>query len=78
MAAYGYWAQAKGWTDSRWIGVMRQDNAIAYAVTGAFVLSMLVVGAELLHGRGVSLTTAIVASSIYPKFSATGSAEASP
>ena len=57
MAAYGYWAQAKGWTDSRWIGVMRQDNAIAYAVTGAFVLSMLVVGAELLHGRGVSLTS---------------------
>jgi Mn2+/Fe2+ NRAMP family transporter len=56
MAAYGYWAQAKGWTDSRWMGVMRQDNAVAYTVTGVFVLSMLVVGAELLHGRGLSLT----------------------
>ncbi len=56
MAAYGYWVQAKGWTDSRWIGVMRYDNAIAYAVTGLFVLSMLVVGAELLHGRGIALT----------------------
>jgi Mn2+/Fe2+ NRAMP family transporter len=56
MAAYGYWAQAKGWNDSRWMGVMRQDNAIAYAVTGVFVISMLVVGAELLHGRGISLT----------------------
>jgi Mn2+/Fe2+ NRAMP family transporter len=48
IAAYGYWVQAKGWSDASWMRVMRLDNATAYIVTGIFVISMLIVGAELL------------------------------
>jgi Mn2+/Fe2+ NRAMP family transporter len=48
IAAYGYWVQAKGWSGSSWMRVMRLDNATAYIVTGIFVISMLIVGAELL------------------------------
>lgn len=57
MAAYGYWAHAKGWRDATWMRVMRRDNRVAYAVTGIFVISMLVVGAQLLHGTGIVLTS---------------------
>jgi Mn2+/Fe2+ NRAMP family transporter len=48
IAAYGYWVQAKGWSDSSWMRIMRLDNTTAYVVTGIFVISMLIVGAELL------------------------------
>jgi Mn2+/Fe2+ NRAMP family transporter len=48
IAAYGYWVQAKGWSDSSWLRVMRLDNTTAYVMTGIFVISMLIVGAELL------------------------------
>lgn len=57
MAAYGYWANAKGWRDGTWMRVMRRDNRVAYAVTGIFVVSMLIVGAELLYGTGIVLTS---------------------
>ena len=56
MAAYGYWINAKGWRDTSWMRVMRWDNRAAYAMTGIFVVAMLIVGAELLHGSGVALT----------------------
>jgi Mn2+/Fe2+ NRAMP family transporter len=55
-AAYGYWMSAKGWNDAGWMRVMRWDNRVAYCVTGVFVVSMLIVGAELLHGAGIALT----------------------
>ena len=55
MAAYGYWLRAKGWRGPEWIAVMRIDNRVAYAVTGLFVVAMLIVGAELLHAGGVAL-----------------------
>jgi Mn2+/Fe2+ NRAMP family transporter len=55
MAAYGYWINAKGWKDASWLRVMRLDNSIAYVATGIFVVSMLIVGAELLHASGVAL-----------------------
>ncbi len=57
MAAYGYWANAKGWRDATWMRVMRRDNRVAYAVTGIFVVSMLIVGAELLYGTGIVLAS---------------------
>ncbi|MCC7042856.1 MAG: Nramp family divalent metal transporter [Acidobacteria bacterium] len=57
MAAYGYWVNAKGWHDSTWMRVMRRDNRVAYVTTGIFVVAMLIVGAELLYGTGVALTT---------------------
>lgn len=55
-AAYGYWLAAKGWAGPAWMGTMRWDNRIAYAVTGVFVVAMLIVGAELLHAAGVALS----------------------
>ncbi|KUH39274.1 MULTISPECIES: Nramp family divalent metal transporter [Streptomyces] len=55
LAAYGYWVNAKGWTDTSWIKVMRLDNRVAYLTTGVFVVAMLVVGAELLHSSGIAL-----------------------
>ncbi|WP_256103973.1 Nramp family divalent metal transporter [Streptomyces sp. ODS05-4] len=57
LAAYGYWVNAKGWTDASWMRVMRLDNRVAYLTTGIFVIAMLVVGAELLHSTGVALAT---------------------
>ncbi len=57
MAAYGYWLNAKGWRGAAWIPVMRLDNRVAYAVTGLFVVAMLIVGAELLHAGGVALAS---------------------
>lgn len=55
LAAYGYWVNAKGWTDTSWMKVMRLDNRVAYITTGIFVVAMLFVGAELLHASGVAL-----------------------
>ncbi|MBT2408509.1 MULTISPECIES: Nramp family divalent metal transporter [unclassified Streptomyces] len=55
LAAYGYWINAKGWTDTGWMKVMRLDNRVAYVTTGIFVVAMLFVGAELLHSSGAAL-----------------------
>jgi len=55
MAAYGYWITAKGWRGPAWMGVMRLDNRVAYAMTGVFVIAMLIVGAELLFAAGIAL-----------------------
>ncbi|PWS43677.1 iron transporter [Streptomyces sp. ZEA17I] len=57
MAAYGYWVNAKGWSNSSWMKVMRLDNRVAYVTTGIFVVAMLVVGAELLHASQIALTS---------------------
>ncbi|MEN8653577.1 Nramp family divalent metal transporter [Streptomyces sp. 21So2-11] len=56
MAAYGYWVNAKGWTNPSWMKVMRLDNRVAYITTGIFVVAMLIVGAELLHSSHLALT----------------------
>ncbi len=55
MAAYGYWVNAKGWSDSTWMRMMRWDNRFAYITTGVFVIAMLIVGAELLHASGTAI-----------------------
>jgi len=56
MAAYGYWVNAKGWRSPAWMGIMRLDNRVAYAVTGVFVVAMLIIGAELLYTAQIALT----------------------
>jgi len=56
LAAYGYWLREKGWFTPKWMSVMRIDNTVAYAVTGLFVVSMLIVGAEVVRAAGVALT----------------------
>lgn len=55
LAAYGYWLREKGWATPRFMRVMRIDNGVAYAVTGIFVVSMLIVGAELLYSTGIAI-----------------------
>jgi len=55
MAAYGYWVQAKGWSGPAWLPIMRLDNRVGYIITGIFVISMMVVGAELLYAAGIAL-----------------------
>ncbi|PZR54374.1 divalent metal cation transporter [Xylanimonas oleitrophica] len=55
LAAYGYWLKEKGWYAPGWMRVMRIDNAMAYVVSGVFVVAMLVVGAELLYSSGVTV-----------------------
>ncbi|MGW5633911.1 Nramp family divalent metal transporter [Streptomyces sp. NPDC003832] len=57
LAAYGYWVNAKGWTNAGWMKVMRFDNRVAYATTGVFVVAMLFVGAELLHSANVAIAS---------------------
>ncbi|WP_166849818.1 Nramp family divalent metal transporter [Isoptericola sp. BMS4] len=52
LAAYGYWLREKGWYAPGWMRVMRIDNASAYVISGVFVISMLIVGAELLYSSG--------------------------
>ncbi|MFI0237213.1 Nramp family divalent metal transporter [Streptomyces sp. NPDC016845] len=57
LAAYGYWVNAKGWTNTSWMKVMRLDNRVAYITTGVFVVAMLFVGAELLHASHTAIAT---------------------
>ncbi|ROR89659.1 Nramp family divalent metal transporter [Nocardioides aurantiacus] len=57
LAAYGYWLREKGWITPRHMRVMRIDNAVAYAVTGLFVIATLIVGAELLYSAGIAVST---------------------
>ncbi|MCD4523431.1 Nramp family divalent metal transporter [Nocardioides sp. cx-173] len=57
LAAYGYWLREKGWATPAFMRVMRLDNGVAYAVTGIFVVAMLVVGAELYYSAGIAAET---------------------
>jgi Mn2+/Fe2+ NRAMP family transporter len=56
LAAYGYWLREKGWYTPKWMRVMRIDNTMAYVITGVFVISMLIVGAEVVRAAGVSIS----------------------
>jgi Mn2+/Fe2+ NRAMP family transporter len=55
LAAYGYWLSEKGWSTPRWMRVMRIDNAMAYVISGIFVIAMLIVGAELLYSSSIAI-----------------------
>lgn len=56
LAAYGYWLREKGWYTPKWMRVMRIDNSMAYVLTGVFVISMLIVGAEVVRAAGVQMS----------------------
>lgn len=55
LAAYGYWLKEKGWYAPSWMRVMRIDNAVAYVISGLFVVSMLIIGAELLYSSKIAI-----------------------
>jgi Mn2+/Fe2+ NRAMP family transporter len=57
LAAYGYWLREKGWSTPAFMRVMRIDNGVAYAVTGIFVVAMLILGAELYYSAGIAAET---------------------
>lgn len=57
LAAYGYWLREKGWVTPHHMRVMRVDNAVAYSVTGIFVIATLIVGAELLYSANLAIST---------------------
>ena len=56
LAAYNYWVRERGWRQSSWIPMMRTDVTVGYALTALFMVSMLVIGAELLFGTGTSIS----------------------
>ena len=56
LAAYTYWVRERGWRHSAWIPTMRIDLAFGYALTALFMVSMLIIGAELLFGTGTSIS----------------------
>jgi len=56
LAAYNYWVRERGWRYSSWIPMMRTDVTVGYALTALFMVSMLVIGAELLFGTGTSIS----------------------
>jgi Mn2+/Fe2+ NRAMP family transporter len=55
LASYPYWVRERGWSRPAWIPTMRTDIGVGYAVTGIFMVAMLVVGAELLFASGSSI-----------------------
>ncbi|MGO2034955.1 MAG: Nramp family divalent metal transporter [Brevibacterium sp.] len=55
LAAYGYWLKEKGWYQPKWMRVMRIDNTVAYVISGVFVISMLIIGAELLYSANIAI-----------------------
>jgi Mn2+/Fe2+ NRAMP family transporter len=56
LAAYTYWVRERGWRHSDWIPTMRTDLVFGYALTALFMVSMLIIGAELLFGTGTSIS----------------------
>ncbi|MFC7404213.1 Nramp family divalent metal transporter [Georgenia alba] len=55
LAAYGYWLREKGWAAPGWMKVMRLDNAVAYIITGVFVIATMIMGVELLYRAGLTV-----------------------
>ncbi|MEU0265082.1 Nramp family divalent metal transporter [Nocardioides sp. NPDC006303] len=55
LVAYGNWIREKGWHTPAHMRLMRLDNTVAYVMTGIFVVSTLIVGAELLYSAGLAI-----------------------
>ncbi|GAB3940055.1 Nramp family divalent metal transporter [Corynebacterium tapiri] len=55
LAAYGYWFREKGWHGPKWMNIMRMDNTMAYVLTGLFVISMLIIGGDLLQTANIAV-----------------------
>ncbi|MBD0353796.1 MAG: Nramp family divalent metal transporter [Rubrobacteraceae bacterium] len=56
LAAYTYWVRERGWRHSSWIPTMWTDLTFGYALTALFMVSMLIIGAQLLFGTGASIS----------------------
>ena len=56
LASYTYWVRERGWRQSAWIPTMRIDLSVGYIVTGVFMVSMLIIGTQLLFGTGTTIS----------------------
>ncbi len=56
LVSYTYWVRERGWRRPSWIPMMRTDLGVGYIATGLFMVSMLVIGAELLFVSGQSIS----------------------
>lgn len=56
LASYTYWVRERGWRQSAWIPTMRIDLSVGYIVTGVFMVSMLIIGTQLLFGTGATIS----------------------
>jgi Mn2+/Fe2+ NRAMP family transporter len=52
MLSYGYWIREKGWDGPRYLRTVRLDLAVAYGLTGAFGLAVMVLASQVLHASG--------------------------
>lgn len=55
LAAYGYWIRDKNWHGRSFLPLMRLDTAFGYIATAIFAIAMLILGAEFVHGTGMSV-----------------------
>lgn len=55
LVSYTYWVRERGWRRPSWVPMMRMDLGVGYLMTGIFMVSMLIVGAELLFAGGTSI-----------------------
>ncbi|HSL00332.1 MAG TPA: Nramp family divalent metal transporter [Rubrobacteraceae bacterium] len=56
LVSYTYWVRERGWRRPAWIPMMRADLGVGYLVTAIFMVSMLVIGTELLFASGESIS----------------------
>ncbi len=53
LLSYGYWIREKGWDGPRWLRTVRVDLTLAYVLTGAFGVAVMVLAARVLHVRQI-------------------------
>jgi Mn2+/Fe2+ NRAMP family transporter len=55
LLSYGYWIREKGWEGEAGVRTVRLDLAVAYVLTGAFGLAVMVLAANVLHAGNVEI-----------------------
>jgi Mn2+/Fe2+ NRAMP family transporter len=56
LLSYGYWIREKGWEGRAWTRAARVDLGVAYALTGAFGLAVVVLAAGVLRPSGIAVS----------------------
>jgi len=55
LLLYGYWIRERGWEGPRHLGTVRLDLAVAYVLTGAFGIAVMLLAARVLHADGIEI-----------------------
>lgn len=56
LLAYGYWIREKRWAGKEWIAPVRFDLAVAYLLTGLFGAALMILAAQVLFPRGMTIS----------------------